>query len=445
MNPRKPAFFILITVASQWLWATAMGDLAAQMKAGEWRELPTVNLLPTISGYPGGASGSVLPYAQNGLWDPKTQSFYFVGSDHQHSTGYAKFITYSAQSNTWREFPRPSWFVPLTSTAMHGYDHNAIDAGKGILYFMEFCCPVSAWKYVIKDSIWTQMPDPNLGYQRVGGFEYFPELGGLIFAEGGSVYFFNEATGQWTTPLATGLVMGTYCNFAEYNPVHHIMVFGGGNGSSALYKLDASKKVTKLTDAPAEVGALRINWNIFTVDPVSGDYLVFGGPNDSGTFYTYNVVSDIWTKMNQTVPFFLPQTDGNAGSVYRTVATPVSTYGVTMFVKWEGGGKVYLYKHSSGNQVENKARVSGQRVKLTVLPNPFRSGSILKFEGSFPASAAKLRIYNSQGRLVHEEKTTSAALREGFKWDNRDWTNGIYVFTADFGIAAVKGRAVLIK
>jgi hypothetical protein len=57
----------------------------------------------------------------------------------------------------------------------------------------------------------------------------------------------------------------------EYNPVHRVMIWGGGN--------------------------------IVTVDPVSGDYLVFGS---DGSFYAYDVNADRWTLRPGPVPFASP-------------------------------------------------------------------------------------------------------------------------------------------
>ena len=79
--------------------------------------------------------------------------------------------------------------------------------------------------------------------------------------------------------------MGVYHNIAEYSPVHKMVLFGGGNGSSDLYKLDAKGKVTTLKKTPIGVGTMQ---SIVTLDPVSGDFLVFG---KNGSFYVYDVAA----------------------------------------------------------------------------------------------------------------------------------------------------------
>jgi hypothetical protein len=117
-------------------FTTEMGDLAASMKAGTWAELPTNNMASVIEA--DGAMRCILPYADGGAWEPGSESFYFIGSDHQHSTGWAKFAHYSAKTNSWREMPRPPFFGSLSSNAMHGYDHTAINVSDGLLYHIRF-------------------------------------------------------------------------------------------------------------------------------------------------------------------------------------------------------------------------------------------------------------------------------------------------------------------
>jgi hypothetical protein len=169
-------------------------------------------------------------------------------------------------------------------------------------------------------------------------------------AGGGNVHVYRPATNSWTSALsATRLNFGDYHTLAEYNPVHEVVIFGGGENYSpyqafrTLYKLAPNGSITALRDAPF---TLRVNLSIVTVDPVSGDYLVFG-PN--GEFYAFDVTANTWTQQTGTAPFASPKRDSSVTAVDLTVATPISTYGVVMFVKHIPGNadqtKVYLYKH----------------------------------------------------------------------------------------------------
>jgi hypothetical protein len=121
---------------------------------------------------------------------------------------------------------------------------------------------------------------------------------------------------------------------AEYNPVHNIVIFGGGDGNNQLYKIDVNEKITALAPSPAVVGC-HPSSGILTVDPVSGHYLHMNG---DGRFFQYDVVSDVWTELGTSLPF---------SNINNTIASPVSTYGVIMVVafNWENS-KIWLYKHA---------------------------------------------------------------------------------------------------
>jgi hypothetical protein len=138
--------------------------------------------------------------------------------------------------------------------------------------------------------------------------------------------------------------MGIYHNTGQYSPTHKVVLLGGGNGSSDLYKLDAAGKVTTLKKTPIGIGVMQ---SLLTLDPASGDFLLFG---KNGTFYVYDVATDAWRQQDSaSVPIFSP-TRVKDNKVWHVTATPVSTYGVTLFVKYYHADPprawVYLYKHS---------------------------------------------------------------------------------------------------
>ena len=318
---------------------TALGAVAARMKAGSWAELKTHNLVPTLRAR--GASGAIFGYSEDGAWDPATEQFLYVGGDHGDE---ARFITYSAGTNTWKVMPRPEWISRGTS---HGYDHNAINPAAGDFYYRPFSGKV-IHSYDIKKGTWSPLPALNVPeyISCAVGVEYFPELNGLVFAnlQGGSVYFFSEKSREWTT-LARKLPPAGYHTFAEHNPVHKVLIFGGGGSDKKLFRLDAKGKVTQLKDAPVALGVMN---TIVTVDPVGGEYLVF---TRGGEFYVYDVVADRWTRRNASaVPIFKP-TRVRDNKVWHVNAAPLSTYGVVMFVKYYSASTprawVYLYKHSA--------------------------------------------------------------------------------------------------
>jgi hypothetical protein len=326
------------------LAGTALADLAGQMPPGTWTELATSNQVQALQA--NGASGAIFGYSEDGAWDPGSQQWLYLGGDHAYVTQGGdppRFVRYSAATNAWQILPQPDW---IGDQPMHGYDHNAINPAAGDLYHYQFGGTV--YRYRIPTQTWSELPAlPGPIYRSCcTGVEYFPELGGLFVAnlQGESALLFKESTQQWEV-LSDELPAHGYHTFAEYNPVHKLMFFGGGNdpGSRQIFKLDAAGQITPLQDAPIGLG---INQSIVTVDPVSGDYLVFG---EDGEFYAYDILTDTWQAQSGPVPIFEPVR--GTSKVWHTNATPVGTHGVVMFVKFYFGDPsrawVYLYKHAA--------------------------------------------------------------------------------------------------
>ena len=332
--------------------STALGQLAASMAPGTWAKLET-NGLDELLDAPGSYTvRSLLEYADGGAWDPVGEKFYFIGGGHD---AIKRFIVYSVETNTWTELPQPYWIPGHT---MHGYDHTAINIEAGELYHSPFGDSGSryVYKYSISSESWSRIEaQPHLldGYVTCcTGIEYFPEMGGLILSDGsgGQIAFYDRAKDAWTS-LARGLPMGDYHNFAEYNPVHGVMIAGGGNGSSDIYRVDPNGSVTALGRAPIN---LFVSGTVTTTDPVSGDYLVLA----SGlTLYAYDVMLDQWRVADANPPL-RPVYEGDAFDI---IATPVPNYGVTMFViqaDWYDG-EVWLYKHAASEQVQGDLNLDG--------------------------------------------------------------------------------------
>jgi hypothetical protein len=342
---------VSFTVTTIWLTVesaragTVLGDLANQMQPGTWAELNTQGLNTGI--LDGVSPGYILQYTDNGTWDPGSRQFLFLGQDHNSNydndpSTVSKFIAYSEATNSWSMLAT----IPCLNV-IHAYDHNAINQATGEFYHRR-ANETTIYRYNIKNMTWSSLPpipsDLIPYVQIAGALEYFPEMGGLVFVNGGEqqngaggVYFFNTTTNQWSK-LGSNLPMYNYHNFAEYSPILKVMIFGGGNNDRDIYRLDASGQITKMRDAPVDLG---ITQTIITVDPVSGMFLVF---SDQLSVYEYNPITDVWTLLSiPTPPFF---TAGPDGPIFGTIAAPISTYGVIMFVNYDfNNSKVYLYKH----------------------------------------------------------------------------------------------------
>jgi hypothetical protein len=324
--------------------ASQLGDMAAQMKPGEWRVL---NQSGDASGWsydllvackPDGTdcADNILNFADKGLWNPNTREIHFIGKGHMRA---AKHVVYTEAMNRWTQEPLPAAFGGDYGLA-HGYEHSAIDPTSGNVYARLFnSTQVFRWTRATKT--WTQLPSaPNPSV--AVAIEYFPELGGLLLVGGGEVHLYRESSGSWTR-LAQGLTMGDYHNVASYNPVHKVAIVGGGNGSNRLYRVSATGAVTPIATAPADVGILA---SVFTVDPASGKHLLF---TSGGGFYEYDVGTNSWTAANAaSVAMFAGSNAYNNRILYR-VAVPISTYGIVAFLTLDGSSaKVYLYRHAPG-------------------------------------------------------------------------------------------------
>ena len=431
MNNFSKSFLIaaLVGLFCSNIHATALGDLAASMKAGEWRQLATTNMPTALAA--NGSSGGIMGYADGGAWDSKNEKLYFVGSDHCET---ARFVSYDAKTNAWSRLAQPSWVDPAgyCGGMTHGYDCNTINVGAGTFYFRGMGGQV-VYTYNIAGGTWSSLPANNNFYSVAFGMSYFPEAHGLFVADMQLGYAFigNDITNQWKTLSSTlANTAGCYHSISEYNPVHKVVIFGGGNGNRTLYKVDSLQKITRLKDSPVDLSCSGLA-SLLTVDPVSGDYLVI---TSDGQFHAYDVLSDTW----RTLPgsnFFGSILGGSGnGAVWDVVATPISNYGVVMFSKDNmANSMVYLYKHASGAKIDGQKLnpQANEGLKVMITPNPFSSSAAISFplKGNGKVSA---KIFNIQGKVV-------ADLSSGFSgsnrmvWDAGTVPAGIYLLSGNIG------------
>ncbi len=313
---------------------TELGKLAASMKPGSWAELKTegysADLLKAQNHH-------ILEYTGAATWDPASQQVLFVGQGHYSAL---KFISYSAATNAWKLRATPPWWKGDAKTGKgpigHAYYNNAIDPIKGVFYLHQSATRL-VHRYEIAKDEWTTLPEIKAAATGHGtAITHFPEMKGLVRVLGGTVHFYSEDKNEWTM-LKDKQPMGPYHNVAQYSAAQKLVLFGGGNNSKDLFKLDAEGKITRLKPAPFEVG---INTAVVTSDPVSGDFLIL---HKDDQFYSLNATTDTWKELStQGMPFMMK------GSSFDVVAAPVSNQGVTMFFTAQRKGlKVCLYKHAA--------------------------------------------------------------------------------------------------
>jgi hypothetical protein len=313
---------------------SALAALADSMKPGTWAELKTNGLTPALLQVPTSVQVyNILEYQNSGTWDPGSRQVLFLAGPHENA---GKFVVYDEATNTWRQEPSPT---PAYVNWSHTYDHNTINQTRGELYFRP-AVKAEIWRYKIATKKWSQLTAiPQREWNCCGALEYFPERNGILFVGTNEAEFYNVGSGWWSSPSGS-IKTGPYHATAKYSPVDKVVIFGGGSGVSTVYKMDASGRVTRMRDSPYPLDSG--GHAIFTADPVSGKFLLFG---ENGTFYAYDSVTDEWTLQAERPPFF---DAGQYGPVSCSIAIPISTHGVVMIVTYSPKApKVFLYRHAA--------------------------------------------------------------------------------------------------
>jgi hypothetical protein len=313
----------------------ALSSLAASTAAGQWALYGTQNLNTVFAAT--GASGYIMGYADDMNWDPVSRQAFFIGGDHND---LAQFARYTESSNSWARLDR-DW---IGGGNQHGYNHQAINIAAGDIYYRPFNGGSRIYKYNIGTGTLSTLPNAPVSNACCDAIEYFPELGGLVWVQGyGDIWLFRESTDEWTK-LATLPAGGTW-QIAEYNPVHKVLVFALAR---KFYRLSSGGQITPLGDLPVNIYDGTAYNGVMTVDPVTGAYIVLTAAYSAArNFYTYDVVADRW-QLAGNQPSNIPNLARNSA----VIATPVSNYGVILFVYCYNRGTcgTFIYKHAPGTQ-----------------------------------------------------------------------------------------------
>jgi hypothetical protein len=410
---------------TSWLMANALGDLAAGMNAGDWRELTTNGLsrdfLERVTDR--SASRSILQYSNKAAWDPNTEKFLFLGS--AHDNGF-KFIIYEAATNSWREGPLPLscydyGFNNEHGCACHSYYFNDFDPITGRFYYWTTDRAVYAYKVAFNS--WGPVTSLTATGKPHGGMAYFPDNKSFIVISGwqGNVKYDLTAR-KW---INLSVQTSPISSFVLYNPVHKLVLWGGGNNSSVVYKIDQTGEITQMKNSP---GSIRVCTSIITVDPISGKFLVYYA---GGSFYEYDVTKDNYSTLSLPPADLRTSLTCGAG----VVAAPVSNYGVVMFL-CQNPAKVFLYKHTEGSLAED-ARINIGKSDIAVYPNPFMSSIRVRVAHRHGRKPSFVKVYDIRGRevadLSQELKKQGSA-----DWKPTGLSAGIYIVNAGLGNRQVR-------
>jgi hypothetical protein len=326
---------------------TAIGTLAESMSPGQWRELVTTGADAAFS-----ADTSIFEYADRMVWDSIGKQALFYGSSDPGGSSNHKFIRYQAATNAWTQLPKPPW--ASSYLIMHSYKHQAVDVANRRLYYRPMGSNNRDFRYVSLDNpsgSWVQRADVgDIDYvQDASALDYFHGRGTIILHTGeisstqSGLTEYDPRTNTWTGFPQAFSPRGELHALLECNVVHNFCIFGGGDLTRNVWRVNADRSITPLTQAPFRDFSTR--YADTTVDPVTGHYLVLTRDNEFWQFDARG--SGTWTRIasGSQVPPFVGYDDVH--STFHGVATTIGSYGVIMYTQWRGSGsKVWLYKHA---------------------------------------------------------------------------------------------------
>jgi len=338
---------------------TKLGNLAASMAPGEVRELETQNCNrdlfkmwyaweeDDIKRYGSQKMFDIICWNNDMKWDPVTRQVLVINGGHYSSF---KFITYSADTNAWKLMPVPPWLDPRRpdSTACgnqgrdgnrswprtHFYDKLAISP-KHRLFAVNMD---GLYLYRIDKGEWlSRIPTSSGGKDAFQVIEYFPEMGAFVYECN-----WGRDLRLWDVEKQEERRLGSYPfgihGVMEYNPVHHVMLFGagdaagGGKANPNFYMLTGDGKARRLNPPPIHINCTPTSK--FVCDPASGEYVVKGVRDER--VFAFHPVRDQWKEI---AGLRVPEGE--------SLAVPIDTYGVVMLLVRTAGRefRCYAYKH----------------------------------------------------------------------------------------------------
>ena len=319
---------------------------AASMKPGEWKEIKAEGydkafLQDTRDGVK--PVHQIFQYTNKIHWYPKTQELYFMGAGH---ASMGKFVTYSAGKNAWRQLETPEQYRKKGRSGMsHTYENTTIDLENDWMLRQSHMESIIE-RYDLTEGKWIDpIPATSKGGHR-SATEYFPEMKTYVRYETQTkkpLMRWDREGKKWVA--FADVDMSAFPRLThpaiEYNPVHKVMLFGGGNECNKLFILDEEGK-TRAIKSPPVLTVNSTHINALTVDPAGGEFLLYAkekGKTDPGPskFYAYNVEKDEWRELTDPTPL---------GDPKGKVATPVEDHGVILFCTFSPT-RMWLYKHAA--------------------------------------------------------------------------------------------------
>jgi hypothetical protein len=280
---------------------------------------------------------SLLTYAARANWDAAHRRILFAGTSHtggQVISGAGGLITWDDATN---QVTRESYSWSSENPG-HSYYHTALNPNNGNMYFRSYNS-ASIYRRVFGQTgqgSWSTSGvanHPNPANQVAGGLEWFSEAnggsGGLVFVDAAGACLSNANVSSWSRVSAGS---GNYHNWAVR--AGGSVYFGGGNGSSAMWRLNPSGSASSQPSTPLQAGVSA--QAIVLPHPNGNGLLLFESNTGSGAIYYFNGSS--WSSVSGRHQI-------NAANYWAGCAIP--EYGVIVFlVHPDGTGTPYtrVYK-----------------------------------------------------------------------------------------------------
>lgn len=319
---------------------TALATQAAALSSGQWAQVTGATGLSLFTGQVG-SSGLAIAYCTKIARNTSGKKIYFIGCDHGAET---LFITYDEATNAWaEEAASVPWGIEAGGTTSHGYDGTTYDNINGKLFHRPYGVrEVRRWA---SGTTWDTLSYAGqLFYsEATAGTEFFPEMGRVVVYQlengsNGGLVSINPTTGAVTTHVdgSSSTLAGTggpHC-FCIYLIGKACVVFGGGNGSRKLWKMNSSGTITALDDIPTAITNTTgpgVPNAIPFCNPVNGKLSVI---NSSSVWYECDPDASSgsqWTSKGLTASILSANTVDS--SAYGVACAPISEYGAVAFIK----------------------------------------------------------------------------------------------------------------
>jgi len=294
------------------------------MQPGQWANFTMGGLTAALVDAGGTSTPSLLTFAARGVWDSAHRKLQFAGTSH---TGGAfiqdagGLITWDDATNQWTK-ESYNW---SSEDPGHSYYHVTVNPNTGDLYFRKFnSAQIRRRVYGnTGQSSWQQVANhPNAANQVAGGLEWFPQLnnggGGLVFVDQVGASWSNAALTSWnTTPT---IMSGGYHNWIAR--AGGFVYWGGGDKSSAMYRLSPTGAAAAMPDTPLQAG-VNSEQAIVLPHPNGTDLLLFG-TSSGGPIHRFN--GSTWSNIG---------THQIGGQLW--IGFTIPDYGVVIFLRHPAG------------------------------------------------------------------------------------------------------------